>query len=510
MSATKVTASILFTILLLATATVATATTYVGVSDANLVDQAAAVARVQVVSVEAGPATAQPSTDYLVEVEVLIKGHLPGSTIAVRVPGGVGANGLALKIWGAPEFRRGDEPLLFLAPNRDGSFHILHLMLGAFHAQRAENAEFATRDLSEAHRLQGSAGMDAEPGVRDLGRFAAWIADRGLGIRRAADYWRAAPVGGFDTRQEKYTETLGADGHAIRWFSFDGGGKVSWKLDPAGQPGLDFSQTEAALQSAIQVWSSDPTSNIQYIYGGPGGGKGGLVRTDGVNTVLFNDPGNANMPGTFTCAAGGVVGIGGVFFAPDSTRTYGGLAYHAAVEADVVINDGTECYFSNNPAGMAEVLAHELGHTLGFGHSADDQAVMRATAHNDGRGAQLSDDDRMAASVVYGDGSFQPAAAPPPPPPPPPAAGPLTLSAAVARTTVQLAWVNVPDGAAQFRIETQQKKTFVPLQTLPGDSTSQSITGLGKNKAYVLRIAAIADDGKVMCYSNVVRLRTSR
>jgi hypothetical protein len=510
MSATKFTGSILFAILLLARATVATATTYVAVSDANLVDQAAAVARVQVVSVEAGPATVQPSTDYLVEVEEMIKGHLPGSTITVRVPGGLGADGLALKVWGAPEFRTGDEPLLFLAPNPDGSFHVLHLMLGAFNTQRAEKSEFATRDLSAAHRLPGTASLDsgAEPGIRDLGRFSAWIADRGLGIRRAADYWRQPPAGGFDRRQEKYTETLSTDGHPIRWFSFDGGGRVSWNLDSAGQPGLDFSRTEAALQSAIQVWSSDPTSNIQYIYGGPGGGKGGLVRTDGVNTVLFNDPGNANMPGTFTCAAGGVVGIGGVFFDPSSTRTYRGLAYHAAVEADVVINDGTECYFSNNPSGMAEVLAHELGHTLGFGHSADDQAVMRATAHNDGRGAQLSDDDRMAASVVYGDGTFQPAAVPPPPPPP--AGGPLTLSAKVAKTAVQLAWVNVPDGIAQFRIENQPKKTFVPLATLPGDSTSQLITGLGRNKAYVLRIAAIGADGKVMCYSNVIRLRTPK
>src|SRR3954451_21626103 len=120
MRATEVTGSILFAILLLASAPAVLATTYVAVSDSNLVDQAAAVARVHVVSVEPGPAAGPLSTDYRVEVEEVVKGHLPGSTITVRLPGGVGADGVALKIWGAPELRPGDEPLLFLAVARDG------------------------------------------------------------------------------------------------------------------------------------------------------------------------------------------------------------------------------------------------------------------------------------------------------------------------------------------------------------------------------------------------------
>jgi hypothetical protein len=482
------------------------ATTYVGVSDSNLVDQAAAVARVQVVGVEPGPAGGQPSTDYRVEVEEVVKGHLPGSTITVRVPGGVGADGLTLKIWGAPEFRPGDEPLLFLAASRDGSFHVLHLMLGAFHARRSETSELAVRNLSEAHRVQNTAGLDSgdEPGVRDLRRFTAWIADRALGIRRTADYWRLAPAEGLGSWQEKFAETLAVDGHPIRWFSFDEGGKVSWKLDPSGQPGLDFSQVEAAFQSALQAWTNDPTSSIQYIDGGPGNAPGGLIHNDGDNTILFSDPGNLNLPEPFTCQAGGVLGIGGVFFRSDSTLTYRGLAYHAAIEGDVVINNGTECFFRNNSSGLAEILAHELGHTLGFGHSSDARALMRATVHNDGRGAQLSDDDRLAASVVYGDGSFRPD----PPPPPPPVTGPFKLSATVARTSVRLSWANVPDGAAKLRIESQQGKIFIPLLTLPWDSTSEPVTGLGRNKAYVFRIGALGDDGKVLSYSNVVRLRT--
>ncbi len=209
-------------------------------------------------------------------------------------------DGLALKIWGAPEFQLGDEPLLFLAPGHDGSFHILHLMLGAFHSQRSKQSEFAVRDLSEAHRLQGTPGGESadEPGVRELGRFAAWIADRGLGIRRPADYWRPQPSEGFPL-QEKYTETLAGDGHSHPLVQLRPGRQCLVEARshrPAGArvggPGLDQRSRRARFDT---------------LYAGTAAATGGIVRSDGANSVLFNDPGNANMQQVYSCQAGGVV-----------------------------------------------------------------------------------------------------------------------------------------------------------------------------------------------------------
>jgi len=88
------------------------------------------------------------------------------------------------------------------------------------------------------------------------------------------------------------------------------------------------------------------------------------------------------------------------------------------------MNAGISCFFTGNPnAGKAaeEIFGHELGHTLGLGHSCEtvgscsgqpdlDAALMRSMTHNDGRGAQLNVDDRTAIAVLYTPAAATPAA----------------------------------------------------------------------------------------------------
>ena len=94
------------------------------VSDQTLVDQAGAVAEVRVTGIEPAPVEGRPATDYVVEVERLVKGHLPGSTVVVRVPGGVRPDGVGLKVFGAPELHEGETALLFLRPAEDGTYRL--------------------------------------------------------------------------------------------------------------------------------------------------------------------------------------------------------------------------------------------------------------------------------------------------------------------------------------------------------------------------------------------------
>ncbi|HSU82073.1 MAG TPA: hypothetical protein VLR69_06605, partial [Thermoanaerobaculia bacterium] len=75
----------------------AAATTYMMMPDSALADQAAAVVDVKVVDVSSAPLDGQPATDYLVEVNRVLKGSLSGSTVVVRVPGGIDPQGLGLK-----------------------------------------------------------------------------------------------------------------------------------------------------------------------------------------------------------------------------------------------------------------------------------------------------------------------------------------------------------------------------------------------------------------------------
>jgi matrixin/fibronectin type III domain protein len=491
MELSKITAAVI--LLLLAGDSTASATTYIPISDPDLADQAAAIARVKVLEAAPGPANRAPATDYLVEVDELVQGYLQGSTLVVRVPGGVRANGVGLQIWGAPEFEPGEEVLLFLQPNADGTYGLLHLMLGAFHARLAGARKLAEQDLAEAHSLS-TGGVTGEA-VRDLDRFAAWLADRAAGMERTADYWVARPNNG---PEKAYTTLETPDNVPFRWFDFDAGRSVSWRVNSGGQPGLTLDQTVASFQAALDAWTSDPTSSINYVYAGLTGAAGGLGASDKVNAILFNDP-HGQVPGAFSCKTGGVVAIGGSYFYA-STRSFRGQSYHDSFEADVVTNEGTECFFANNPRGAAEVFAHELGHTLGFGHATDAQALMWAKAHNDGRGARLGEDERVGASTLYGDGSYRPAPA-----------GPFTLTASAARTEIQLSWNHPFRGVESFQVESQQKKgAFKVLMTVPGSGSTATVGGLKLNQSYTLRITALRPGGAAAGSSNVVRVRTRK
>jgi hypothetical protein len=88
-----------------------------------------------------------------------------------------------------------------------------------------------------------------------------------------------------------------------------------------------------------------------------------------------------------------------VAWVPD-TKDIGGTIFNRLLEADTVFNRGMDCFLSNS-ANMAEIACHELGHSIGLGHSADPAALMWATAHGRGRDAALGADDRAGVLAIY-------------------------------------------------------------------------------------------------------------
>ncbi len=457
------------------------ATTYMMMPDSALADQAKAVLDVKVLGMDSAPVVdGPPSTDYLVEVNRVLKGDISGSTLVVRVPGGVNPEGLGLKIWGAPQFTPGENALLFVAPAKDGTYHILHLMLGAFHQRTIDGQTVALRDLSQAHEIDNK-----EDVVRDFSRFSDWIADRATGVKHEGGYVlsTAKALGGVDP---KFVLMTFNDGNPIRWFRFDNGQSVEWKVNSAGQPGLGLAATIQAFQIALNAWTSDPDTNINYVYSGTTNATAGLDHADGINAIVFNDP-NDSVEGTFDCGTGGVIAQGGPFFF-SSTRLYKGTAYHEAGEADIEVNDGTDCLFTNDPTAAQEVFAHELGHTLGLGHSKVKDALMYAFVHDDGRGAHLTDDDRAAINVLYGSSSGGGNG------------GGATLTApqrlaarATSNTSVTLTWRDRAQGEDGYRVEVKVGRgRFQEIQKLPANSTSAVINGLTPGATYTFRVRAAA------------------
>lgn len=481
------------------------ATTFVPMSDAALSDQARAAIAGRVVSATPSAIGDQPATEYLVEVDRVLKGEPVAGTILVRVPGGAGFDGVGLRLDGAPVFSEGEEVVLFLASAADGSYRIQQFLLGAFHVRRESGRKLALRELGGA-MAAGEQGLSPaqDTAVREAEKFSDWIEDRARGWQRPVDYFAAPAGGGMASVSAPFTHmTYAKDSLPIRWFSFERGQTQDWRVAAEGQPGLGTEATVVAFVAAMEAWTSEPSTDIRYNFAGLTSAGAGFSRSDRQNTILFGDP-HGDAEGAFSCAEGGVLAIGGPYFSV-ATRTHNGQRYHEATEGDIVTNDGTECYFRNNPKVAQEVFAHELGHTLGLGHSSNREALMYSRAHNDGRGAQISEDDYQGVFKMYGNGA--PGG---PTRETPPRAAQRLAARATSSTEVALVWRDRATNEDRYRLEVKVGAgPFVVAAILPANSTTTLVGGLRPNTAYRFRVRAENAKGK-SGYSNVARVITPR
>src|SRR5205823_2894047 len=85
----------------------------------------------------------------------------------------------------------------------------------------------------------------------------------------------------------------------------------------------------------------------------------------------------------------------------DEVRVVNGKTYRRISSAKTLLNDGFGTCPFWNACSLGEVLTHELGHTVGLGHSQVPGATMAARAHLDGRCATLSADDETGIASIY-------------------------------------------------------------------------------------------------------------
>src|SRR6266704_452267 len=226
-----------------------------------------------------------------------------------------------------------------------------------------------------------------------------------------------------------------------RWFNFDSGGSVGW-YSYGTQPGYSGGGVNE-IQTAMNAWTSYSAAIIKYAYISSETTGAGMNTNNGRNEVLFNDP-FGDIAGSWNPSTGGVVGLGGINGISGTGSFTAGFTYDAAhtagvhsnvykiSEANLTIQDNVSSSTGIPSATLAEIVAHEFGHTLGLGHSTDSTALMYPTVT--GLGPTPRSDDQLAVQWLYPSGS-----APPPTGGTVPAA-PTNLSGSASGSNINLQW----------------------------------------------------------------------
>jgi PKD repeat protein len=393
-------------------------------------------------------------TETKLMVDRSLKGDAAGE-LTIREVGGE-IDGRITKIFGSPDYKAGERVMAFLTPTSRGDYQTVDLFVGKFSEERAANGRrLLVRDdaAGDVMLLDASLQPIASKNIqRDATAFESYVSDRVAGRDSETSYGVAdpllerdldtnVPVTGVRVIRPEFT--LIAEGTVYRWAAFDGGGSAQW-YSFGTQPGYSGGGVNE-MQTAMSAWNNYTAAKIKYVYTGAGSGTpGGLSAANGVNEVLFNDP-KGEIGGTFNPSTGGVVGQGGFngvsgtmnWTGPfDADATHTSQTYHAYVisEGNLTIQDGVTPQAGISSSTLAEIVAHEFGHTLGFGHSSDATALMFASLS--GGGPVLRADDQIAARWLYPSGSTT---TPPPPATTVPAA-PTGLTATVSGSTATLAW----------------------------------------------------------------------
>lgn len=440
---------------------VAEATTVVPLRARDLVagSVAAVRGRVQAIGAALDPTSGTLHTYVTIDPLEVVFGHLPPGPLVLRELGGR-AGGHELWIFGSAEYRVGESVFVFVSRAADGSLHTTGLGLGKYGIVERADGAHAVRALShDVTVLDARSGGPDEALRTDDQRLGDLLAT----VRRlAADSSRvAAAVSPPHVALEPRTAFVLLNPFS-RWFEPDDGRSIGYFVDATGDATLGPAVSRAAADAAFAAWTAVAASPLTLEDAGDAQ-PAPFAGCPDDNRIVFNDPfGELDDP--LNCR--GVLAIGG-FCNSGETRTINGSQFRRIITGKVTFNDGWGACPIWTACNLAEIATHEVGHTVGLGHSTDDTATMRREAHFDGRCAALAADDEQAIDFVY--------PVPPPPTDTPTVTATLAPSATPTRTGTN---TRTPSRSATPTRTASPTRTLTATRTAsPTRTTTFSPTG---------------------------------
>lgn len=359
---------------------------------------------------------------------------LPPRIVLKQLGGRIGDR--ELFVGGQATFAVGEEVFVFLEVRpRDGTLYVAGLDQGKWTIDAAARAGAATaaRDL---HGSPLRAARRADERTVDELEWLAHLSDR-------ATPFTTVPAELFQPSAARPAWTFLSASMPARWFEAASALPVYVDSQSGGHPQMPGGGS-AQLLNAVAMWRN--TSSLNLLSGAERSARCFYnAEQDGRISVTYSDPCDEIDDG------GSVLAIGGYSYGA-GTQSVGSTTFRRIAKGMIVVDNNPAKFQFMSTGCYEQMLAHELGHAIGLGHSTLPDAIMyymiracqtRSTSN------PLSNDELAALAVIY------PRTSPGPQPPAEPElpAAPTGLTLSEAGGMLSASWQPSTGSVTEYIVE---------------------------------------------------------